>query len=845
MKKYLSIKNVIILLFFIFSKEGISQQTLPDTANYPYWIEMMKDPKANFFQTQKAFNKYFENRDKGKGSGYKVFKRWEYIMRGMISQDGSKPESGQALKEYQKFLNKNKSVAGNWTNLGPIICPNCFGLGRVNTIAFHPTNVYTFYAGAASGGIWKTTNYGVTWSDLTNNLPILNVSSIIVNPVDPNIIYVGTGDKDNSGGGLGIYKSTDGGASWAASNTTMGNVIVCEIIIHPANPAILLAATSSGIFKSTDSGSNWALTSDSLSYKSILFKPGDPSIVYAMHSGMFYRSVDTGNSFTSITLPADNYYAAMAVSPASPEIVYILQANNYQSPYNTIMKSTDSGNSFSVICTSPPNMVGYSPFGGGNQVWYDLALSVDPANANTLFLGGIKIWKSVDGGLNWSESWNDPYGVSVHLDIHYLGFSPSGKLFTGCDGGVYYSYNGAVTWHNVSSGLAISEIYRIGQSASDPDMVLSGYQDNGTTLFNGNSFSYVSGGDGMECIIDYSDTTCIYTSSQNGSLVRILNNNSAPISNNISGEFSGWLMPYILDVNDPNKMFAGYSNVWRTDNVKSVNAADVYWNQLSIGEYGLVVDLKQSSANPDILYVFRGDLKRTDNAYASYPILSTWTQCQIPGSGWISDIETHPFNPDIVYATTGDSVFKSTDKGMSWINITGTLPSVYPQCIVYDKTSNEGLYVGTTNGVFYKDATMTDWISFSNNLPIVNIRELEIYYDNVNPLNNRIRAATYGRGLWSSDLMSSVNTLTSTTKTEDINIFPNPSPGNFTISHNSEKGRTMEVAVFDIAGRKIFEKKYYNDDTHTIDLSYESEGSYFIRVVYKDKVFNKSVVIIR
>ena len=222
--------------------------------------------------------------------------------------------------------------------------------------------------------------------------------------------------------------------------------------------------------------------------------------------------------------------------------------------------------------------------------------------------------------------------------------------------------------------------------------------------------------------------------------------------NGINGitESGGWVTPYILHRTNPNTMFIGYTNVWRSTNVKAPSTTSITWTKISSDAGGITV-LEQSPADINILYVFRGQVKRCDNANASTP---AWTTCTVPGGSVLADIKAHPTNPDIVYAAAGTKIYKSTNKGMTWNDISGTLPSVYYNCIVCDKNTNEGIYAGNQTNVYYKDASLSDWVPFSTGLPMVDIRELEIYYDTANPSNNRIKAATYGRGLWQSDLFS-------------------------------------------------------------------------------------------
>jgi len=218
-------------------------------------------------------------------------------------------------------------------------------------------------------------------------------------------------------------------------------------------------------------------------------------------------------------------------------------------------------------------------------------------------------------------------------------------------------------------------------------------------------------------------------------------------------ESGAWVTPYFLHNANPSVMFAGYENVFRCDNIKASPSSSVTWTAISTGETNTCRVMEQSPANPDIIYVARsGSLKRTDNANTT-PASVTWTACALPGGSRPTDVKAHPTDANIVYAVTGSNVFKSTNKGSSWTDISGNLPALAINCLVVDKNASEGIYIGNQTGVWYKDASMTNWALFSDGLPPVDIRELEIYYDAGTPSNNRIKAGTYGRGLWQSDLM--------------------------------------------------------------------------------------------
>jgi len=769
--RFFSLFSVSVILSLGLNGQQLNTQSAGDTASYPYWIQMMQDPGASFHATQSAFEKYWNGRTDYKGNGWKIFKRWEYINESRVQPDGKLRPPDYLLNENKKYqeTHQSRSLNGNWSLIGPISLPSNAtsqpnGLGRVNCLAFHPTNANIFYAGSPSGGIWKTADGGTTWSVLISNLPSIGVSAILLHPTDENLILIGTGDRDaGDAPGIGVYKSTDGGSTWNSSNSGMGNKTVGMLVRHPSNVNIILAATSGGIYKSTDGGSNWTLkSSNSNNYKDIRFKPGDPAIVYATEGGKFYRSTNTGDSWSQVTSGViSGNRLVIGVSPNQPDWVYLLQTNG---PFAGLLKSTNSGQGFSTQSTSP-NIMDYSctGSGGSSQAWYDLCIAVDPANANILYTGGINIWKSLNGGVTWTINshwvgalWGENCAPSVHADIHTLDWSPvNARLYTGNDGGVYYTSNGGVDWNDVSSGLAIAQVYKIGQSATVQGLTINGYQDNGTATNSGTSFTTVIGGDGMECIVDHTNPAVRYGELYYGYIYRTTGSYYYQVAGNGSNginESGGWVTPYILHETNPATMFIGYKNVWRSTNVNAASPSSVSWTKITSGWTSNCTVLEQSPANVDILYVVSsGSLKRTENANAGSP---TWTACTLPGGATPSDLETHPTDPNIIYATANYSVYKSTDKGVSWTSISGTLPNVYLNTVVYDKNTTEGLYVGNETGIFYKDASMSDWSAFNTGLPTVDVRELEIFYDTSNPGNNRLKAATYGRGLWESDLFS-------------------------------------------------------------------------------------------
>lgn len=712
----------------LFSQNAVIQSS----AQSGDFISLMQNPDLKFTEIQEAFNTYWTGRDDYKGNGWKVFKRWEYINELRVLPDGKLQAPGYVMKEYEQYLketNSDRSANGNWTLIGPSAYPvnatsQPTGMGRVNAIAFHPTNVNTIYIGAPAGGFWKTTDGGATWTDLSANMPTLGVSSILIHPTVPDIIYLGSGDRDaGDAPGMGVFRSADGGVSWNQINSSMGNVTVGGMVMHPTDPDIIIASTSEGVYRTTNGGGTWSQRISG-NFKDVLYNPGDPTIVYAVSSSAlngagFYRSSDGGVNWTEITsgilnaaTPAAGARIVIGVSPANPSYVYLVQIQETNRRFQGLLRSTDSGLNFSTMSTTP-NIFDYDCDGSGtaSQATYDLCIAVDPADANTIYVGSINNWKSTDGGANWTiashwvgSTYGYPCAASVHADQHCYGWN-DGKLYVGHDGGISWTGNGGTSWTEISDGLAINQIYKIGQSATDADLTIFGQQDNGTAVSEGSVITTVIGGDGTESLIDYTDANYRYGCYVRGDIYRSTGGYYERIAFNYNGitTYGRWVTPYLLHKTNPNIMFAGYVNVWRTNNVKTASSPSVSWSAISSGETITCIEIEQSPVDLDILYAVRADaytrsLKRTDNANAA-PGSVTWTDCALPGGYAPTDLEPHPTDANIIFAAAGYGVYKSTDKGASWTDISGSLPMLFTNNLVYDKNSSEGLYVANQTGV--------------------------------------------------------------------------------------------------------------------------------------------------
>lgn len=728
-------------LFFLLSINIVAQ----DTAIPPH-IQMARSGNANFFDMQRSFNQYYQSRANGKSTGYKQFKRLEYWWEQRLYPTGELPEPGILWKETERFQARssvNSRSNANWTERGPKVWQNNTGhwnpgLGRINVIAIHPNNDQIIYVGTPAGGVWKTQDGGNNWSPLTDDLPTLGVSGIAIDHSNPQIIYIGTGDRDGFDTyGVGVLKSTNGGTTW---NTTGLNYAlngnryaVNKLLMHPTNAQIIFAAATNGLYKTVDGGTNWTLVFNG-DIDDLEFKPNDPNTLYAvqMISGggsSVLKSTNGGNSFFS-TGQTSASRAHIAVTAGANAYLYFFASEG-------LFRSIDSGNSFSRRGDCPTRT---------NQNWYDWAIAISHSNPEEVHVGAVETFVSTDGGQNFTKSaiWSYPNGVGyVHADIHEMVFYGN-TLYVGSDGLISTSTDGGNTWNNISEGLGIRQFYNIAISNSNPNLFVGGAQDNGTTIHTaGNGWVGWLGADGFEAIIDPSDNNIIYGTSQNGRFYKTLDGGQTRVAITQPGD-GAWSTPFVMDPTNNNTLFVG------TDVVRKTTDGMNSWTSISsdFGETTKITDLTIAPTNNQYLYVAkRNKIWRTVDGGQN------WSSIQngLPNQ-WITHIAVHPTNPQKIAVTfsgysAGEKIYISQDGGSSWTNISTNLPNIPANTIVFHNGSEGGIYIGMDVGVYYRDNNNTNWTAYNTSLPNVPITELEIQY-----LDNTLKAATYGRGMWESPL---------------------------------------------------------------------------------------------
>jgi len=772
-------KNLTILILLTFVSGAIFSQSW----NENFYSTNKSKGSSNFYEIQKDFNDYWASYDvkggyyvkdgeKYKAGGWKQFKRWEWYWETRINSETGDFPKVNILKTQQNFLAKNKSKSdeSNWQSMGPVSSKGGYaGVGRINCVAFHPTDNNTFWIGAPSGGLWKTIDGGNTWEVLTDNLPVIGVSEIII-PDDyetSKTIYIATGDRDGGDNySIGVLKTTDDGATWQATGLTFDvswRYRITRMLVHPTQQNIFYVATNGGIYKSTDSGANWDNVFDGLFFD-LEFKPNcEDTVLYAasINNSEIFKTEDAGENWTSVhAFPTSAYRIELDVAQSDSTIVYAL-ASTQSGGLEGVYKSSNSGISFTQVydgTISGNNLLNWYANSSETrgQGWYDLTLSVSPVDENYLFLGGINSWKSSDGGVNWSmvnHWWGD--GVpAVHADKHYMEYQDENTFFEANDGGIYKTTDGGDTWIDLTNGMVISQIYKLGVSQTVEDEVVTGLQDNGSKLISSGVWDDVKGGDGMECIIDYTDVNVQYATYTNGQIDRTTNHwvTKVDISQNILGEENengAWVTPYVIDPLNNQTIYVGYEDVWKT-----TDRGDS-WTKIS--DLSLSNKIRSMAIAPsDNKTIYLTDFDQfyiTNNGGVSWTDLTS----NLPVTdNSITYISVAAYNPSHVWITYGgyDNVkaYESLDGGDSWSDISAGLPEVPTNTIIENKlASTQQLYAGTDIGVFIKDGG-SDWTLFSNNLPSVTVTELEIYYNETDPLNSVLYASTYGRGLWKSSL---------------------------------------------------------------------------------------------
>jgi len=681
------------------------------------------------------------------------------------------------------------AVAQEWTELGPapIRTPGSLNwTGRIAAVVCSPTNPSLYYAGGADAGFWRSTDAGVTWTTLSDAWPTTAVGCIALDPSDEQIIYVGTGEANfanHSRYGLGIMKSTDGGDTWAhiAEPAFAGRCLSTIVVDHADAQTLYAAVTRAGgfpqlaaakghpqregplgVFKSTDAGVSWTRLEGfpDLAATSLVMDPTNSQVLYAAVGHIFgdalngiYKSTDAGANWTRLTtgLPGNPFgRISLAIAPSNPQRLFALIAR----------PSDGTGGGAS-------NLGGYSTSDGGaswssagsvdqaTYGWYLSVASVNPANSNQVFYGGLQLSRVILPGGN---------RVTVtppHVDIHALAWDASGRLVVGDDGGIHRTANLGSSWQHLNTGLGTIQFYAgVSSSPAFPDFVLGGAQDNGTSLRFGPGaadWEHVFGGDGgwTQFAGTFPTPSVMFVESQGTAALARSTDGGETFSSfgtGISGR-NCFLPPYLIDPNNPNRLLYG------THRVHERIGADpwtVISPDLSDGGVGAIRTLAIAPADSNYVYAATND----GNVQRSTDSGHTFTLIRDNVPGWprvTRELFVSPMDPQEVWlavaAFGADQVLRSTDAGANWQAMDAGLVDVPVNAVAIDyDAAPPAIFLGTDRGVWRSDDAGVSYRRHGCGLP-VGVCVIDLRVEPLAVGGPRLFIATQGRGAWAVPLL--------------------------------------------------------------------------------------------
>jgi len=761
-------KFTLLISTFFLSQFAFSQE----------WKSMLYDNSYNVYEVCKAAEKYFETHDKdAKGSGWKTYQRWRSENESKFYPSGERSDVDPmfAANQYKKFLQENplsKSFfGGEWVELGPssidsITGHYSAGLGRIEDIYIDPSNANRLYLGSRSGGFYRSTNGGSTWTGTSDQLFASGVNALTARPTNTTNILINVQNANNQYS-HGVYRSSNSGNTWTQTNfnpTNLGvgglgsSFRVYELEYHPTIPNLVFVGTSKGIYRSTDDLNTWTNMLASADLLEIHFHPTNPNIIYAYDSrssnnnrNQVYISTDAGLTW-NLTPPISanaNAVANLSVSAACADCIFF-QSNN------GVWKSLDQGVTFNFI--SNPGE------GSGAYVVSDTDTSV-------MVIGSIDPFTTIDGGLNFNQSgfWylgNAAHGSGslsqnfnqtsayVHADLR-AAKSVNGVLYLATDGYLSKSSDNGTTWQILSNGTPIRENYTLGISQSNHFCSMSGSQDNGTSILGEDGWVEFFGADGMEAIIHPLNPDWMMGSFQYGgrrrTIDRGLNQNGSEPSNESGSGEAAWVAPLVYNPNNPFEIYHFSAEVWKSDDFGD------NWTELGMASSfsgGVIESAAIAENNTNIIVMSKGRyLERSVDGGGTFsPIFAG-----LPNAS-IRDIAFDPKNDSVMavvfdqYQNNGNKIFITRDAGQTWINITNNLNDMPLRSVVIDHSNASNIYVGAEIGVYVIPMNGNSWSLYNAGLANMSVKEMEINYG-----SNTLRAATWGRGMWEYVLKDRVN----------------------------------------------------------------------------------------
>jgi photosystem II stability/assembly factor-like uncharacterized protein len=703
--------------------------------------------------------------------------------------------------------------------------------GRIDDIAVADTSPKTIYLGAAAGGLWKSTDGGMTWTSLFDHQPNPSIGAVAVAPSNPSVVWVGTGEANNrqsASWGDGVYKSTDGGQTWSHMGLEDTQAIG-RVVIDPTNPDVVYVAAvghlwgpnpERGLFKTTDGGKTWnkvLFINDDTGVTDVAIDPQSPTTLYAATyerrrtawgfngggpgSGV-YKTTDGGATWTKLTkdLPeGDTGRIAVAVYRKNPNIVYAL----IQNAKGGVFRSEDKGATWTKMGSENPRPSYFSQ------------IRIDPNNDLRIWMGGVNLYYSEDGG----KTFNQRRAREVHSDFHAIWIDPENSNFmlVGCDGGIYESRDAGADWDHLNV-MNLGQAYEVGYDNQQPYHVCAGYQDNAEwcgpsrTWFAGgipnSAWFMVGGGDGFYVKPDPADPQTIYTESQDGNLQRRdLRNNEGlnirpvpPKESDPPYRFN-WNSPLLISSHDHDTLYYGGNFLFKsTDrgdswvklggdlttgvdrNTLPILGALPTKSTLSLYDgvewYPTITAIDESPISSSVLWVGTDD----GNLQVSRDGGKTWKNVAdrvpgVPKGTYVARVVASKFAEGTAYVAFDGHrsndfhvyLFKTTDYGQSWKSLSDGIPESAGTLHVIREhpTDKNLLFAGAEFGAYLSLDGGAHWNKLNMGLPTVPVDDIQIQ-----PRENDLILATHGRSIYILDDLTSLQHLNPQVLAENLHVFP-------------------------------------------------------------------------
>lgn len=712
------------------------------------------------------------------------------------------------------------SVVGKWTFLGP----GNIG-GRTRVLVIDPVEPQIMYTGGVSGGVWKSTSGGADWTPIGDDLANIAINALVMHPTDRNTLYAGTGEgyfrEVVRGTGLplrgdGIFVTHDAGETWTRlpSTDTEDFHWVNDLAVSRHDPSRLYAATRTGVWRSLDAGTSWTRvvpTTVSGGCLDLAYR-GDTGGDYLFAScGTFERATvhraknaETDAQWEAVFSEPNMGRTTLAIAPSDPSVIYALAASNapgksYQGLLGVFRSgangdagtwearlTNDGGGHQPLLLTNVIAAYGGICSGGSEAIvtmgWYCNTIAVDPADPNTVWVGGVDLFRSGNGGRTFgiaSYWWTNAARPSfVHADQHAIVFHPrydgtsNRSVYFTNDGGVYRTddAHGAVAMGDRApcnpdnSGMAFTPLinnYGVTQfyhGAVSPDgkTFIAGAQDNGTLMGStesGTNWRLVLGGDGGYVAFDPEQPKFVYAESQVANIARSSNGGTGfrSIRNTLAGHQFLFITPFVLDPNQPKRLWLGGRYMWL-----NTDRGDTDWKAASKALPALVSAIAVQPGNSNLVVAGTAGGHLVRNATATSATPDTEWEIVQPRAGFVSWVAFDPKSPNVVYATYagfgGEHLWRSADGGATWSAMTTNLPDIPLHSIAIDPTRAGRLYLGTDLGVFVSLDGGATW-SVENTGFANAVTETVLIGKGEN--GPAIYAFTHGRGAWRADLVQS------------------------------------------------------------------------------------------